>query len=506
MKKIMLLVFLIFISVLSTCFVNADTVYLPIEYKTVRYTQENGKGTTIWYAVIPAKYKMHYAYGQDKIQSQEIPSANAKRQGATLAVNTQFIGLPIINGSTASAGTNVANYDFYITKNDSSTSAYNALNVYGVSKFSNNTGVNFKDINLGFSYYGNEVSYNGKTYYMSVYNQLVMNGASTTNTMTFLTDRHPRTWIAYDADGVQYVATAAGRDTPLLDGTKISQAGLTGSEIIAVTKKYMTSNIKTLYNLDGGGSCSFVYKGTKLSPHYDSNNTAERSVYGIFYWKAEDYKIVYDCNGGTKPSGKLSDQIVTENSTFTLSSDVCTKSGYHQNGWLDGTNVAWKSGFNGKWNYSNGQNGITNYTITLKAKWVKDGCIDFDSSIKTDDNKKIAKNISVGTTVATFKSKINDVGTITITSGNANSSDATAIKTGDKLKVVSSNGTYNYTLSVLGDFNKDGVANINDARGIFRYIINKGSIEDAVFYAADYNGDNKIRTNDVMKLMHNKYK
>ena len=55
--------------------------------------------------------------------------------------------------------------------------------------------------------------------------------------------------------------------------------------------------IKTLYNLDGGGSTSFVYNGVKLNPNIDLKTEKnsrgqdiivgheERKTFGIFYWK-----------------------------------------------------------------------------------------------------------------------------------------------------------------------------------------------------------------------------
>ena len=100
-------------------------------------------------------------------------------------------------------------------------------------------------------------------------------------------ERIPRTWIAYDAQGNQFIAVATGRDYPLKDGRKIGQAGLTYHEMIKVTQKYFTNNIVTLYNMDGGGSATFVYKGEKLNGNGDvdaNGNRYERQLYGTLYW------------------------------------------------------------------------------------------------------------------------------------------------------------------------------------------------------------------------------
>ena len=71
------------------------------------------------------------------------------------------------------------------------------------------------------------------------------------------------------------------------DGRQLSQAGLTFNEMIDFTRAYFTKDIVTLYNLDGGGSSSFVYGGKKLNGDEINKSTGkrtERTVTGIFYW------------------------------------------------------------------------------------------------------------------------------------------------------------------------------------------------------------------------------
>ena len=261
-----------------------------LSYKQVRYKNSSGKETSVWYAVIPANVKMHYAYGKDTVLGRERPSSNAKRHNAVLAVNCQLLGFPTIDGKKLGEKANVKNYDFYVELNkDSDGKAYNAFNVYGVSPTDPKVGISFKDINLGFDYEGNWVKTNGvcsePEIYMALFEQVIKKGKVTTSPSPYISDTHPRTWIAYDSKGTQYVAVCAGRNAPLLDGTQLSQYGFTYKDMIEFTRKYMTTDIQTLYNLDGGGSCSFVYNGEKLSPNYDNYNKNERANFGVFYWK-----------------------------------------------------------------------------------------------------------------------------------------------------------------------------------------------------------------------------
>lgn len=289
----------------ATCKV---TVSVNITYKEVRYDQGDGLGTNIWYAIIPAKYKMHFAFANDVIKTADKTSNIAKKVNAVLAVNSHTLGFPYINGKRLEYDANVAGYDFIVKKNpnfkelDVNSPPWEALIVTGTKDYWQ--GITFKDINLGYSYDGDHLRYNGRNLYMALFHQIIKDGKSLDHYYPLdqnsafwkkyyfelekkHEERHPRTWLAYDSKGTQFVAVAMGRNYPLRDGTNKGQAGLTFHEIIKVTKKYFGNDIVTLYNLDGGGSSAFVYKGNKLNGDGDINSEGkryERSVGGIFYW------------------------------------------------------------------------------------------------------------------------------------------------------------------------------------------------------------------------------
>ena len=328
-------------TILFFCFVNknnvyADKQYLDLSYNKVRYEQENGKGTTIWYAIIPAKYKMHYAYGNDRVWSGEKPSENAVRHNATIAVNSQILGFPIIDGVTHYEHDSVAGYDFSIEQNPNSVTDYDLFNVYANSPTDPRNGMSFYGVNIGFSYDGNGVDYidiNGdnRTIYMALFSQIVQDGTVldfnniNSRASEYGTARHPRTWLTYDSQGNQFVAVSAGRDA---DGP---QAGLTFRELYDATRTYFTTDIYTLYNLDGGGSSGFIYKGTKISPNYDvDKNTGlivERKINGIFYWKVETQVVSFEEASITKTYGDanfISAATTTGDGTISYSSSDST--------------------------------------------------------------------------------------------------------------------------------------------------------------------------------------
>ncbi len=85
-------------------------------------------------------------------------------------------------------------------------------------------------------------------------------------------------------------------------------------------------------------------------------------------WVADPvtYTIKYDCNGGSKPPAS---QTVKSGQTYTLNANTCTKTYRKFAGWTDATNQVWKNKATGTWNYHNGEHGISNGTLVLKAKW-----------------------------------------------------------------------------------------------------------------------------------------
>lgn len=79
--------------------------------------------------------------------------------------------------------------------------------------------------------------------------------------------------------------------------------------------------------------------------------------------------VKYNTDGGST----VSTQTVTTNSSFKVGNNTTpTKTGYifdSAHSWVDPTNALWPHGNTYTWKYSNGVWGITNNTLTLKAKW-----------------------------------------------------------------------------------------------------------------------------------------
>ena len=76
------------------------------------------------------------------------------------------------------------------------------------------------------------------------------------------------------------------------------------------------------------------------------------------------------------------------------------------------------------------------------------------------------------------------------------------LKTGDKLRLSSDNGTLEYTISVKGDVLGTGILNKGNASEITKHIVNKKLITGNIYLnAADYNNDDKIKMDDVMQMI-----
>ena len=116
------------------------------------------------------------------------------------------------------------------------------------------------------------------------------------------------------------------------------------------------------YRYEGRDECNFVRRAGKYSI---LNITRDIECTAMFGYK--NIKIKYDCNGGTPESYE---QVVKYNSPFKLTDSSCTRAGYLQDNWIDPTNVEWTSGWSTEhWEYDNGDYGIENDTLVLKAKW-----------------------------------------------------------------------------------------------------------------------------------------
>lgn len=114
--------------------------------------------------------------------------------------------------------------------------------------------------------------------------------------------------------------------------------------------------IGTVYGKDTVFDQSIRYKASDFADVYKENKDVTLKV----NWKPNTYTVSFDCNGG---SGAPSSQTGTYGSAFTLTSNVCTKKGYTQNGWVDQNGTVWTTSNTNKWKWT------YTYNPTLKARW-----------------------------------------------------------------------------------------------------------------------------------------
>ena len=90
---------------------------------------------------------------------------------------------------------------------------------------------------------------------------IVEDGTYVGNIHDDTTSGHPRTWIAQYENGDYYVGVGGGRSA--------SNVGLTLRDLYMLTLSASTSNIKTLFMLDGGASSNFVYEQIRMNDFTD---------------------------------------------------------------------------------------------------------------------------------------------------------------------------------------------------------------------------------------------
>ncbi len=102
----------------------------------------------------------------------------------------------------------------------------------------------------------------------------------------------------------------------------------------------------------------------------------------------EAFTIKYNANGG---SGSMANQTCYKGETCTIKANTYTRSGYKFTKWRTTNSISvagynW-TGWSGTWNFSNGQYGINNNTLTLYATWEKGSSSEGEKfTIKYDAN------------------------------------------------------------------------------------------------------------------------
>ena len=160
-----------------------------------------------------------------------------------------------------------------------------------------------------------------------------------------------------------------------------------GREDIRLYARWEAKEYTLTYNNNGGSGCTsktgrydsawgnlctatrsgYTFNGwyTQISggSEVTSSTIVKGNITVYARWTPKTYTVTFDCNGGSKPSGTLGTQTVTYGQSYTLPSDVCTRSGYTQNGWRDQNNKLWTTSNTNNWTWA------YDYNVTLKAQW-----------------------------------------------------------------------------------------------------------------------------------------
>lgn len=221
-----------------------------IEYKTTRFAN-----TTVWYTVIPKDMMPNLAVAHDdysKVTS-EVPTAIAQRKGAKLGINFcvtgDSMGLIYTDGKLVRKSNTNSGETLYMTQDGQ-------LNAVPNSKYNTNDILNLNPVWASKGFYS-----------------IIKDGKYINWNTDLAKARHPRTFIGQDYDGNYIVGVCTGR--------RDNEAGWTLKDVYDFVTTEVSSNVRFLYNADGGGSSAFVYDGQKLNPNTDKS---ERARPDLIYW------------------------------------------------------------------------------------------------------------------------------------------------------------------------------------------------------------------------------
>ena len=112
--------------------------------------------------------------------------------------------------------------------------------------------------------------------------------------------------------------------------------------------------------------------------------------------------------------------------------------------------------------------------------------------------------IEPGTVVSAVKENIHfqDRSWILTAADGEERADDALVQTGDRIQLLSSNGTvlYTYTILIYGDVNGDGMIDIFDLVGVRNHIIQLTELNNCYFKAGDVNRDGSIDIFDMVGI------
>lgn len=235
--------------------------FLPLDYKTVRFAGTGGE-STVCYSIIPKEYKPDLTLANGTIDNVEDPAKNAMENKSTITTNAGLLDVEtgLTRGIVIKDGVTIRANDY---TSDNKEIIY-MLEDGTLNSIAANTPT------------AQVEALHPKWAVMSFY-PYVKNGVDLTGQRS-VDDYQPRTFIGQDAEGNYIIGVCGGRD--------YLEAGMTARDVYNFVNSVGFTPY-FLYNLDGGGSSVFVYKGIRVNKMVDYEN---REVSSFITFKSDTAK------------------------------------------------------------------------------------------------------------------------------------------------------------------------------------------------------------------------
>ena len=214
--------------------------FLPIQARRIVCKHSGGR-STVYCAIIPGEYKPELCLANDTINTVELATDIAKRKHATICINAGIFNMSTneANGYLIVDGQLIHDKPFsnMYTENYLYMDQNGLLQSFPVDEsLEELIALKPQWAVLGFQ-------------------AIVKDGVFSADNRD-PSSYHPRTFIGQDYEGNYLIGVCSGRMT--------NEAGLSYRNIYSFAKA-IGFEPRILYNLDGGGSSSFVYKGVRLN-------------------------------------------------------------------------------------------------------------------------------------------------------------------------------------------------------------------------------------------------
>lgn len=229
--------------------------YLPFGYTRTTYTKSGVGSSKVYYAIIPAEYKPQLSIANDTVGAVENAELRAYKDKSSLTINAGTYNM----STNEPTGIVIQNGEVLHNNDVTEEHGGRTWDVAALYMLADGTLGSILSIDTPTT----DITALNPVWAVQGWYPIIENGENV-STRHSDDDYQPLTCIGQDYDGNYFVMVCEGRSP--------SSIGMSLRDVYAFVTNQLGLTLRFLYNLDGGGSSSFVYHGirrNKLTEYED---------------------------------------------------------------------------------------------------------------------------------------------------------------------------------------------------------------------------------------------